>query len=78
MGLVINAVFGGRTGDPGNVRQRARGSLGHGGAATLQQELPVVDYPGTFIGGRQDRKQGNRKIYKSELGLGILCFHVMS
>lgn len=53
MGLLIG-VSGGRTGHPWNFGQTLRRSLGHRRAATLQQELSVVDDPGTFSVKRQE------------------------
>lgn len=46
----------GRIGHTPNARQTLRGSLGHGGTAALQQELSVIDDPGTFSVKRRQRR----------------------
>jgi len=51
VGLLIDEVFRGGAGHPWNVRQATWGGLSHWGATTLQQELSVVNDPGT-AGGR--------------------------
>lgn len=55
-GLLIG-VSEGRTGHPWNDGQTMRRSLGHGRTATLQQELSVVDDPGTFCVKRQEKRR---------------------
>lgn len=45
---LLTGVSGGRTGHSWNVGQTFRRSLGHRRTATLQQELSVIDDPGTF------------------------------
>lgn len=52
-GLLVG-ISGGRTSHPWNFGQTSRGSFGHWRAATLQQELPVVDDPGS-TGGRAEQ-----------------------
>lgn len=44
---LLHGVSGRKSGHPGNVGQTAWRSLGHRRAATLQQELSVIDDPGT-------------------------------
>jgi len=54
--VLLIGVLGGRAGHPWNFGQTARRSLGHRGAATPQQELSVVDDPGTFsVKGKKKR-----------------------
>lgn len=45
MGLFVG-VSGGRAGHPGNVGQTMRRSFSYRRAATLQQELSIIDDPG--------------------------------
>lgn len=46
-GLSIGDVLVWRRGHPGNGGQASRRSLGHGWIATVQQELAIIDDPGT-------------------------------
>ncbi len=48
-GLVIIHGDRRRTGHPRNVRQAAGRCAGQRGAATVQQELTVIDDPGAYI-----------------------------
>lgn len=54
---LLTGLSGGRTGHPWNDGQTMRRSPGHGRTATLQQELPVVDDPGTFCVKRQEKRR---------------------
>lgn len=45
---VMSLCTEGRIGHAPNARQTLRGGLGHGGTTALQQELSVIDDPGTF------------------------------
>lgn len=55
MGL-LSCVFGGRTGHPWNVGQTSWRGLGQRRAAAPQQELSVIDDPGTFWLKRQEKR----------------------
>lgn len=50
---LLNDVFGSGAGHPCNFGQTLRRSLGHWRPTTFQQELSVIDDPGTFCVKRQ-------------------------
>lgn len=54
-----SGVFGGWTGHSRDVGQTMWRSLGHRRAATIQQELSVVDDPGTF--GQDKQNVGHQR-----------------
>lgn len=53
---ILSCVFGGRTGHPWNVGQTSWRGLGQRRAAAPQQELSVIDDPGTFWLKRQEKR----------------------
>lgn len=56
---ILSCVFGGRTGHPWNVGQTSWRGLGQRRAAAPQQELSVIDDPGTTRGRAEQGPSGS-------------------